>query len=537
MKRRIFILAALLVLLALPVRADYDLPQTEEILYGTSGEGRPLMAYCFGSGENVLVMCFAIHGYEDNWNQDGLALVRTAEALMDHLETSSLPDAYGWTVYVLPCLNPDGLYGGWTNNGPGRCTTTYIDTSGSLVMGEGIDMNRCFPIWFQEMTSPRNRTTQQAMACREARALSQFIQQVKGSGANVLIDVHGWLQMNISVSSRILNVLHQTFPGNQDSRYTGGSGYLSAYAHSLGYESALLELPDGYYSLSQYLSSICVDRVIQTADLLMQTEPLVCAAQGHQYAVTQTVSPACGQTGTQEETCGLCGKTRTTTLAALEHQADPDTLEILTAATACRSGLYGYRCARCGEAMTQWVPSLFGDVDAGGFYADALDRGYALGLINGVTPSTFAPDTALSRAMLVTILHRLAGEPSADSAAPFTDLAEEGYYLHAVDWAYSTGVVNGIDEVSFAPDAPVTRQQAMTIFHRYVTLLDMDNGQRDLWDFYDLPQLSAYAWDAAAWSVANGIIQGDGTGYLRPQDDMTRAEAITVLMRVMDLLR
>lgn len=537
MKRRFWICAALLLLLALPVRGAYDLPQTEQILYGTSGEGRDLMAYRFGSGENVLVMCFAIHGYEDNWNRDGLALVETAEALMEHLEESVLPDEYGWTVYVLPCLNPDGLYGGWTNDGPGRCTTTYIDADGDLVQGEGIDMNRCFPTYFQELTSLRNRTTQQPMACREARALAEFIQRVKGSGSNLLIDVHGWLQMNITTSSRILSVLHETFPENRDSLYNGGTGYLSTYAHALGYESALLELPDGYRSLSQYRSGDCIDRILATVDGLMRTQPATCGTGGHQYALTQITAPSCGQVGSQCEVCSICGKTRYTTLAALEHQADPDTLQILTAATACRSGLYGYQCSRCGGEMTQWVPSFFADVDSEGFYADAVDHCYNAGYIKGTTAYTFEPDTFLSRAMLVTILHRFAGEPQAQQAAPFQDLAADGYYVSAVNWAYGTGVVLGTGETTFSPDDPVTRQQAMAIFHRYVEGLGIDNGERETGDFSDLAELDPYARDPAAWSVANGIILGDDTGRLNPRSNMTRAEAVTVLTRVMAYLQ
>lgn len=118
----------------------------QSICYGQSGAGRELMAYRFGTGENVMVAGFAIHGYEDNFARDGQALVHTAELLMDLLdENMDMVNSYGWSIYVLPCMNPDGLTDGYTQNGPGRCTTTYLDSSGSLITGKGVNLNRCFP--------------------------------------------------------------------------------------------------------------------------------------------------------------------------------------------------------------------------------------------------------------------------------------------------------------------------------------------------------------------------------------------------------
>ena len=105
MKRRILLALVLFFTLAIPVSAQTG----EKLVYGYSGEGRELVAYRYGEGKHVLVMCFAIHGYEDNWDQDGRALVYSAGKLQSWLEKSSLPALHNWTVYVLPCLNPDGL--------------------------------------------------------------------------------------------------------------------------------------------------------------------------------------------------------------------------------------------------------------------------------------------------------------------------------------------------------------------------------------------------------------------------------------------
>ena len=155
---------------------DLSIPSSAQtIVYGTSGSGRNLMAYRFGNGRNVMVLGFAIHGYEDNWSSDGEALVYTAGQLMQLLhQNSALLQDYGWSIYVLPCMNPDGLTDGWTKDGPGRCTTTYINSTGNLVSGKGIDMNRSFPTAWTSYSSSRNFNGSAPLASRESRALAQF---------------------------------------------------------------------------------------------------------------------------------------------------------------------------------------------------------------------------------------------------------------------------------------------------------------------------------------------------------------------------
>ena len=166
----------------------------DKVVFGYSGMGRELVAYRFGNGENVLIAGFALHGFEDNFNRDGLALVYTANELMKRLdENRELITDYGWTVYVLPCMNPDGLMDGYTCNGPGRCTTTYLDASGQLVRGKGVDLNRSFPHNWTKNTNDRNFNGTKPLAAKEAVAIAQFIQSVKGTGKNVCIDAHGWL--------------------------------------------------------------------------------------------------------------------------------------------------------------------------------------------------------------------------------------------------------------------------------------------------------------------------------------------------------
>ena len=112
--------------------ASESIPNGEKIVYGLSGEGRELCAYRYGNGENVLIMGFAIHGFEDNFDRDGECLVYTGELIMEHLSTSLLPQAHNWSVYILPCMNPDGLYSGWTNYGPEDNSTILYGTKGVM---------------------------------------------------------------------------------------------------------------------------------------------------------------------------------------------------------------------------------------------------------------------------------------------------------------------------------------------------------------------------------------------------------------------
>ena len=246
--------------------SDLQIPASAQtIVYGSSGAGRDLKAYRFGNGPNVFVVGFAIHGYEDNWNKDGEALVYTAGELMAELDRNlSTVEDYGWSIYVLPCMNPDGLSDGYTNNGPGRCTTTWIDGGGSLRSDGGIDMNRSFPHNFVAYSGSRNFNGSSPLASRESRALSQFIQNVKGTGSNLLLDTHGWMTQIISSggANAMYNALKTQFPQNVYTGLYGGRGYFAAYAADLGYTSCLFEFPDGLYSMSSYLNSGYCSRYI-----------------------------------------------------------------------------------------------------------------------------------------------------------------------------------------------------------------------------------------------------------------------------------
>ena len=240
--------------------SDLTIPScAKAITYGTSGEGRPLMAYQFGSGKNVMVLGYEIHGYEDNFDKDGGALVYAAGQMMNQLASNqALLDDYDWTIYVLPSMNPDGLISGYSHNGPGRLTTSYITSSGNLSYAKGIDMNRSFPTGWTPYASARNYNGPAPLASRESAALAKFVQEVRGDGVNMCFDVHGWFSQIIT-SNGYDNTLYKTlkaaFPGNTYASCRGGSGYFTAYTTTLGYTSCLFEFPSDVYSLQGFQRS------------------------------------------------------------------------------------------------------------------------------------------------------------------------------------------------------------------------------------------------------------------------------------------
>ncbi len=223
--------------------------QKETICYGRSGSGRELLAYRFGTGKHVLVATFAIHGWEDNFQRDGQLLSDTADLLMQALTGPAAQrlTSGDWTVYVLPCLNPDGLYDGWTCNGPGRCTTHCLDADGLVEEGPGVDLNRCFPYSFVSDYSARNYCGSEPLRAREAVALAQFTQSVMGDGYNILIDTHGWYCQTIvsdGWSGDLFQTFQDYFPGNSYASLRGAEGYYSAWAaYELGYDACLFEFP------------------------------------------------------------------------------------------------------------------------------------------------------------------------------------------------------------------------------------------------------------------------------------------------------
>lgn len=174
---------------------------------------------------------------------------------------------------------------------------------------------------------------------------------------------------------------------------------------------------------------------------------------------------------------------------------------------------------------------IFKDVNQKKWYHEAIDYAIVNKLFNGTSPNTFEPDTAMTRGMLVTVLYRMENEPGAKTTPAFTDL-RQNWYKTAVAWAAENEIVNGIDATHFAPDAKVTREQAMTMLMRYAQFKGYDTSAReDLSAFKDAASVRSWALDAMQWGVSVGLIQGVGGGMLDPRGDSSRAQVATILMR------
>ncbi len=178
----------------------------------------------------------------------------------------------------------------------------------------------------------------------------------------------------------------------------------------------------------------------------------------------------------------------------------------------------------------------FTDLDEGAWYEAGVRYAVEAGLMRGTSETTFEPDGTLTRAMLVTVLYRLAGEPDVKTAHRFTDVPDGCWYSDAVAWAAETGLTNGVSETRFAPDEAVTREQMVTFLWRYAGQPD---SKQSLEGFPDAQKVSGYARTALAWAVEHGVIGGNRVGsvnYLDPTEGATRAQIATIFMRSKNLL-
>lgn len=172
--------------------------------------------------------------------------------------------------------------------------------------------------------------------------------------------------------------------------------------------------------------------------------------------------------------------------------------------------------------------SGFRDVQADTWYADAVQYVVSEGLMNGTDAATFSPDAPMSRAMLVTVLYRLRGEPAVSQDSGFADVASDAYYADAVSWAVGEGIVTGTSQTTFSPDESVTREQMAVLLYRCA---GEPSTAGDLSAYADAESISDYAAEAMSWCVENGILNGTDGGRLAPADSATRAETAAVLQR------
>lgn len=178
--------------------------------------------------------------------------------------------------------------------------------------------------------------------------------------------------------------------------------------------------------------------------------------------------------------------------------------------------------------------NFFVDVPAGAYYYDAVLWAAEGGIVTGTDAVHFSPDASCTRAQLVTLLWRAAGSPVVNYAMNFNDVDSGAYYAEAVRWAASEKVVEGTTTETFAPDAAVTRAQVVTMLYRFAKAQGMDTTQGGMAarEFADFESVSSYALEAVDWAVNAGVLKGDNNRLL-PQDNCTRAQIVTMLYRAL----
>ena len=257
-------------------------------------------------------------------------------------------------------------------------------------------------------------------------------------------------------------------------------------------------------------------------------------AAGHDCE-TETVPATCLGYGFVRESCKHCDYSVITEITApLGHDYEA----VVTAPTLDEGGYTTHTCSRCGDSYVNSETPALGHKCAAytDIPTDWAKEGICFvienGLMVGTTSTTFAPKDTLTRAMLVTVLYRMAGSPAVDAPSGFTDVADGQWYSDAIAWAAANGIVNGVGGNKFAPSEPVTREQLAAIFFRYAKA---EAPEADVLSGYpDAEAISTYARDAMAWAVSTGLVTGskeaDGT-YLVPQGLAAREQAAAILMR------
>ena len=326
----------------------------------------------------------------------------------------------------------------------------------------------------------------------------------------------------------------------------------------------------------------------------------VIPAKGHDYSYAETsVAPTCTEPGHYKGTCPTCGKDYDDVVPALGHDwgewvttIEPtvstvgyryhvcnrdgcgyregedipklhthtgDAGVVTQQPTAAEPGVRTYTCTVCGQTRTEAIPATgvpetcnggpacpgyaFRDMPAPSIWSHAgLDYCIDHGYIAGTSATTVTPDGECTRAMIVSILYRVQGEPAKVNgyelkklAAPFDDVERGMWYTDAIWWAKLTGVVSGMSPSTFAPDDPITRAQLAVILYNYTKQFAPESLTEtgSLAGFPDAGSVPSWARTAMAWAVGNGLISGvgeNGVSYLRPEGCATRAQVATILM-------
>ena len=179
----------------------------------------------------------------------------------------------------------------------------------------------------------------------------------------------------------------------------------------------------------------------------------------------------------------------------------------------------------------------FTDVIEADWFFENVKYAYENGLLNGISETEFGPQIEMTRAMLVTVLHRAEGEPAVDKSIAFADVDENAYYANAVAWAQSNGIVNGITDSEFAPDTNITREQIAVIMFRYAKYkgYDVSVGENtNILSYDDAESISGYAVEAVQYASGSGLMKGKTETTINPKDNAARAEIAAILQRFIE---
>lgn len=165
---------------------------------------------------------------------------------------------------------------------------------------------------------------------------------------------------------------------------------------------------------------------------------------------------------------------------------------------------------------------------------DAVDYMVASGYMNGISATHFAPHMDLNRAMMVTILYRIAGSPEVEGAPAFTDVPADVFYTDAVVWATANGITTGVTERLFAPGRALTRMELVTFLYRFAGVMGYDRtATTDLSQYTDADQILDFAREGFSWAVAEGIVKGTTETTLAPAATTTRAQICLMVYRLL----
>lgn len=229
-----------------------------------------------------------------------------------------------------------------------------------------------------------------------------------------------------------------------------------------------------------------------------------------------TVQPTYVSTGVRVYTCSVCKQTRSEVIEKLSSTN-----------TGTNTGTPAVPSQR---PDSEFPRQRFGDVPQNIWFASGVQFAAEQGLFTGVSANEFAPYDPMTRAMLVTVLHRLDGA-DASGTNSFTDVLNGKWYTNAIAWASANGIVEGLSGNRFAPNAPITREQLAAILFRYAKACGYDVSARaELTAYADAAQVSTWAGDAMRWAVASGLISGRSGAQLAPKGEATRAEVAVILM-------